>query len=143
MKKAGIALLLFALLVCALSGCGAQKSMLETYEWSMNSIMSTNGDFIVMEAVSEANDAYPAAPVLDMVLTAKNGMLSLTDKTNGRSYSGTYQLTDQSVECDIYSITLNGKSGYAACTMTKYNDGSEKATLTADLGNYSLYFFVK
>jgi hypothetical protein len=64
----------------------------------------------------------------------------VADKTNEKTYSGTYKVTAKTPKSIDYEITLDGISGYATVAPTKYYDGSEVPTLPISIGEYSLYF---
>ena len=38
-------------------------------------------------AVGEADERYPDAEIVDMTLTAKDGEITITDTTNGKTYN--------------------------------------------------------
>ena len=140
-------LLVISLLVSLviLSSCNTELVAIEECEWKMSAVMSDSGDslqnandFVI--AVGEADEIHPDAKVVELILTAKNGKLTLTDSTNGKTYIGTYKVSGKTINSIDYEITVEGIKGYATVAQTKYYDGSERPTLPINLGNYSLYF---
>lgn len=141
MKKILSLLLLLTFLCACLSACG--KPQIEDYEWKMRTVMHIDGSRLIVDAVSEADPARPEAKVIEMTLTAKDGKLTLTDHTNEKTYEGTYTLTQKTPEGADYTVTLDGKSGYATVAMTTYADGKESPTLPINLEGYALYFYAE
>ena len=143
MKKIVSILVLAATLIFALSACGMGKPEIEDYGWKMQTIMHIKGDKVVCDAVSEESDTYPEAKIIEMTLVAKDGKITVTDVTNGKTYEGTYTVSGRNPEGTDYHITIDGKSGYAGVAMTKYADGTEEPTLPISLDGYSMYFYAE
>lgn len=141
MKKMISILLLLTTLLLTLSACGAGSVKIEDYEWQMRTVMHTEGESFTVPAIGEADESYPDAKVIDLTLTAKDGTITITDATNGNTYTGTYKLIDTTLESNNYEVTIDVKTGYATVALTEYNDGSKEATLPINLGEYSLYFY--
>ena len=144
MKKSKIILLLFALslLLCS---CGTNKLSIEDCEWKMRAVMrggesvtSDTADFIV--CVGEADEVYPEAKIVDLTLKAENGVITVEDFTNGKTYTGTYKVTAKTPKGTDYELVINGQTGYAAVAPTTYYSGTEVPTLPINFGEYSLYF---
>ena len=132
-------------LVFAVSACSADRLAIEDHKWKMRAIVSNNIEAAENEAelvlaVGEADELYPDAEIVNMSLTAKNGKLTLTDATNGKTYSGTYKLLEKTPNGTDYEVIIDGINGYATASPTEYYDGSEIPTLPINLGDYSLYF---
>ena len=128
-----------------LSSCGANLVAIEDCDWKMRAVMTTRveegqteNDFVI--AVGEADDVYPDAKIVDLTLSAKDGKLTVTDLTNGKTYDGTYKVTKRTPKSIDYEITINGKQGYATVANTRYYGGEEEPTLPINMGEYSLYF---
>ena len=102
-------------------------------------IMSMETDAHVI-FVGEANELYPDAEIVDLALTAKDGEITITDTTNGKTYNGTYEVIQQTPKGTDYEIMIDGATGYAAAAPTEYYDGSEIPTLPINIDGYSLYF---
>ena len=143
MKKIVSILLLAATLIFALSSCGMRKPKIEDYEWKMRTIAHIEGEQLVYDAAAEESTAHPEAKIIEMTLVAKDGKITITDVTNGKTYEGTYTVSGRNPKGTDYHITINGKSGYAGVAMTSYADGSEEPTLPISLDGYSMYFYAE
>ena len=75
-----------------------------------------------------------------MTLTAKDGEITITDTTNGKTYNGTYEVMQKTPKGTDYEIIIDGVTGYATVAPTEYYDGSEIPTLPINIDGYSLYF---
>ena len=142
MKKIISILLLAATLIFALSACGMGKPKIEDYEWKMRTIAHIEGEQLVYDAAEEST-AHPEAKIIEMTLVAKDGKITITDITNGKTYEGTYTVSGRNPEGTDYHITIDGKSGYAGVAMTSYADGTEEPTLPISLDGYSMYFYAE
>lgn len=132
-------------LVFAISACNVDRLAIEDHKWKMRTVMSNNigaaeNEAELVLAVGEADELYPDAEIVNMSLTAKNGKLTLTDATNGKTYSGTYKLLEKTPSGTDYEVIIDGINGYATAAPTEYYDGDEIPTLPINPGDYSLYF---
>ena len=143
MKKAISILLLMSIMIFALSACGVGKPRIEDYEWKMRTIMHAEDNRVIYDAVAEESSTHPEAKIIEMTLVAKDGKITITDVTNGKTYKGTYTVSGRNPEGTDYHITIGGKSGYAGVAMTTYADGSEEPTLSISLDGYSMYFYAE
>ena len=143
MKKIISILLLAATLMFALSACGMGKPKIEDYEWKMRTIAHIEGEQLVYDAAAEESTAHPEAKIIEMTLVAKDGKITITDVTNGKTYEGSYTVSGRNPKGTDYNITIDGKSGYAGVAMTTYADGSEEPTLPISLDGYSMYFYAE
>ena len=143
MKKIVSILLLAATLMFALSACGMGKPKIEDYEWKMQTIMHIEDNQSVYDAAEEESTAHPEAKIIEMTLVAKDGKITITDVTNGKTYEGSYTVSGRNPKGTDYNITIDGKSGYAGVAMTTYADGSEEPTLPISLDGYSMYFYAE
>ena len=143
MKRAISILILIATLTIALSTCGLGKVKIEDYEWKMRTIMHGEDNQVVVDAVGEYDTAHPEAKIIDMILTAKDGKITITDKTNNKTYEGTYTVEQKTPAGTDYKVTIDGKEGYATVAMTTYADGTEEPTLPINLGTHSIYFYAE
>ncbi len=147
MKKI-ITFILLALLSVGLVACGnTPKYAVDDYVWAMVTIQSVeeNGDFIAYAPFDDTfqKDTYPNAVALDMTCDAKQGLFSVSDKTNNQTYEGTYKLTDNSSKTTIYEVVIGEKSGNAVISTTNYQDGTKTPTMILSIGNYVLNFQAK
>lgn len=147
MKKI-LSVFLVSLIVFTLSACNADVVAIEGYEWKMRTVMSNDmeaaqyQDELVI-AVGEADELYPDAEIVDLTLIAKDGEITITDTTNNKTYSGTYEVQQKTPKGTDYEIIIDGVTGYATVAPTEYYDGSEIPTLPINLGGYSMYFIPK
>ena len=140
MKRIISILILVTILTTVLSACGTGKPKIEDYEWKMRTIMHAEDNRVVYDAAAEESSTHPEAKIIEMTLVAKDGKITITDVTNGKTYEGTYIVSGRNPEGTDYHITIDGKSGYAGVAMTTYADGSEEPTLPISLDGYSMYF---
>lgn len=144
MKK--ILPILFPLvLLFTLSACSGDVLAIEDYEWKMRTVMSNDtevaqneNEFVV--AVGEADELYPTAQIINLKLVAKNGVITITDETNNKTYTGSYKVQKKTPKGTDYEIIIDDIKGYATVAPTEYYDGSEVPTLPINLGDYGLYF---
>ena len=148
MKRFILCSIIVVMLAIALTACGASDMIIENYEWKMRTVMSNdieaaqNEDELVV-AVGEADELYPDAKIVELILVAKDGAITITDATNNKTYTGTYKVQQKTPKGTDYKVTIDGKEGYATVAMTKYDDDSEEPTLPINLGDYSIYFYAE
>ena len=137
MKKLGPLLLL---LLTVLTGCaGADVPAVEDCGWTLSSVQGgENGQVVACEPNRKTEN--PSAAVLEMECTAQDGTIALTDRTNGKTYTGTYALDAADPETNTYSVTLEGEDGLAVCGNTTFYDGSTAPTFIINFGDYVLNF---
>lgn len=144
MKKL-IALFCTVIFAVTLSACNADVVEIEDYEWKMRTVMSNDTEAAqyqdeLVVAVGEADELHPDAEIVDMTLTAKDGEITITDSTNDKTYSGTYEVQQKTPKGTDYEIIIDGVTGYATVSPTEYYDDSEIPTLPINIDGYSLYF---
>lgn len=144
MKKL-IALFCAVIFAVTLSACNADVVKIEDYEWKMRTVMSNDTEAAqyqdeLVVAVGEADELYPDAEIVDMTLTAKDGEITITDTTNGKTYNGTYEVIQKTPKETDYEIIIDGVTGYATVAPTEYYGGTEIPTLPINIDGYSLYF---
>ena len=110
------------------------------FEWYIETAQNENA---LIVAVGEPDELYPEAKIVDLTLIAKDGIITIKDGTNNKTYAGTYKVQKETPKGTDYEITINGQDGYATVAPTEYYDGSEVPTLPINLGEYSLYFIPK
>ena len=147
MKKI-LSVFLMSFIVFTLSACSGDIVAIEDYEWKMrtvaiNDIEAAQAPDELIIAVGEADELYPDAEIVDMTLTAKDGEITITDTTNGKTYSGTYEVMQKTPKGTDYEIIIDGVTGYATVSPTEYYDDSEIPTLPINIDGYSLYFIPK
>ena len=147
MKKI-LSVFLMSLVIFTLSACGGNVVVIEDYEWKMRTVASNDieasqaPDELII-AVGESDELYPEAEIVDLTLSAKDGAITITDSTNGKTYSGTYEVQQKTPKGTDYEVIIDGVTGYATVSPTEYYDGSEIPTLPINIDGYSLYFIPK
>lgn len=143
------ALLLTFIMVLTFTGCSQQaghnsnhKFDIASQDWTMTIIQSQNTDDagLIIACGADSSEASDQAEEIDMVCSAEKGQLTLTDRTNGKIYSGTYSVKDSSAEATIYDITMGEAKGMAVVSDTKYHDGSQVGTLILSFEDYAISF---
>lgn len=144
MKKKAAFIFILSLLLMFSTGCknvSIDSPDIEDNSWKMDSIVYFDDTQYEVLAVGESDSQDPETQVIDMILTASDGRITLTDNTNGTVYEGTYKGESSNSETTIYKIVLDGKEGYASVSSTIYADDTEVRTMPINLGNYAIYFF--
>lgn len=144
MKKI-LSMFLTTIMIFTLSACGGDVVAIEDYEWKMRTVASNDIEAAqapdeLIVAVGNADALYPEAEIVDLTLNAKDGAITITDRTNNKTYSETYEVQQKTPKGTDYEIIINGVSGYATVSPTEYYDGSEIPTLPINIDGYSLYF---
>ena len=147
MKKL-ISAVLVLLCIASLTGCGIKgKEVLyiEFNEWKMQAVMSNDSENAKDErelviAVGGYDEIYPDVKIVDITLTANQGNITLVDSTNKKTYNGTYKILEETSKEITYEIIIDGVTGYASLSPTKYYNGTEVPTLPINFGDYSIYF---
>ena len=143
MKKKLALVLSFLLLFLTAFGCGAKRIAIEDYRWVLRYAMHGEDGNLVVDATGQEESVYPDAKRVDIILTAKDGSLTVADVTNGKTYEGTYAVESRTPEGTNYRVVIDGKTGYAAVAMTTYGDGTQEPTLPISLDGYSLSFYAQ
>ena len=127
MKKI-LSMFLTTIMIFTLSACGGDVVAIEDYEWKMRTVASNDIEAAqapdeLIVAVGKADALYPEAEIVDLTLNAKDGAITITDRTNNKTYSGTYEVQQKTPKGTDYEIIINGVSGYATVSPTEYYDG--------------------
>jgi len=141
--KIMIAFFLSMILCLSLTACGKEELAIENYEWNLRYAYQVEDNQINVIATDEYDTAHPNASIVEVTLKAEDGKITIADKTNNKTYTGTYTLENTNPKEKNYKVLINGQEGYATVAMTTYADGSEEPTLPINLGEYSLYFYSK
>ena len=140
MKRAG---LLLALLLVLLTGCSSKTPKIDEYTWVMTSVQSMEAGGQAVAYGEKGSSTLEGAKQIELVCEAQDGNLTLTDRTNDRTYTGTYQQSQRDSKSTIYEVDVDGTSGVAVAAMTTYQDGTQDPTLIFNLGDYTVNFFAK
>lgn len=140
MKRAG---LLLALLLVLLTGCSSKAPKIDEYTWVVTSVQSMEAGGQAVAYGEKGSSTLEGAKQIELVCEAQGGNLTLTDRTNDRTYTGTYQQSQRDSKSTIYEVDVDGTSGVAVAAMTTYQDGTQDPTLIFNLGDYTVNFFAK
>lgn len=140
MKKTG---LLLALLLVLLTGCAGKAPKIDEYSWIMTSVQSMEAGGQAVAYGERGSSTLEGAKQIELLCEAKDGKLILTDRTNDRTYTGTYQQSQSDPKSTIYEVEVDGTTGMAAVAMTTYQDGSQDPTLIFNFGDYAVNFFAE
>lgn len=140
MRKAG---LWMALLLVLLAGCSSKTPTIDEYTWVMTSVQSMDAGGQAVAYGEGGSSTLEGAKQIELVCEAQGGNLTLTDRTNDRTYTGTYQQSQRDSKSTIYEVDVDGTSGVAVAAMTTYQDGTHDPTLIFNLGDYTVNFFAK
>ena len=143
MKKVLCFLLAILFFAFSLFSCGATRPSIEDYQWKMRTAIRLDGDSFTVSAVEAEDSAHPEAKIIDMILIAQDGKITVTDLTNDKSYNGSYSLKNKTPDGADYEIIIDSLTGYGTVAMTEYADGSEEPTLPITLGDFSIYFYAE
>ena len=114
---------------------------IEDHAWQMTTVQSVEADGQVIVHAPETVGVPDTSVEVVLKCAAADGDLTLTDESNGNTYTGTYELTDTSQETRIYEIVVGDSEGMAVVSMTTYQDESRTPTLIISLDDYALNFF--
>ena len=112
MKKLYL-LLIIILEVVMITSSESTELKIENYEWSMSCAVYSEGEDFVVEAAGEADHSNPDTKIVTLTLVAENGVITITDATNSKVYTGTYSIINTTPNGTNYNITIDGKTGYA------------------------------
>ena len=142
MKRVFLIITLLIAVAVLITGCSSEAVSIEDHVWKLRTVIVNNSDASV-PAVGEPDEVYPEAKVVDVTLTANDGMITIADATNGQTYAGTYEAVNKTPDGTDYNVTIDGIAGFAAAAMTTYADGEKQPTLPINLGDYSVYFIAQ
>lgn len=141
MKKLNI---IFIALIFLLAGCShTDVPKIDEYTWEMTSVQSKANEGQAVAYGERGSSTLENALPMELICTAKDGVLMLTDRTNGKTYSGTYKQKETDPQSTHYDVTLDGADGLAVVAMTTYHDGSQDPTFIINLDEYVINFFVE
>lgn len=135
---------LLCLLLLLLAGCGSKDSTvpkIEDYSWQMTTAQSMEAEGQAVAYGPGNESTLETAVEILLSCTAADGTITLTDETNGQTYSGTYKLAETDQQTSTYEVTVGETEGMAVVSMTTYHDDSQVPTFIISLGDYALNFF--
>lgn len=127
-----------------LAGCsGNNAPQIDESTWAITTIQSAEAEGQIVACSSDDSEVFENAIEVNFECTAEEGELSLIDKMEDKTYTGSYSLLSSNRESSIYKITLDGTEGTAVSSSTTYNDGNQIPTLIVSLGDYTLNFLAE
>lgn len=129
------------ILLLFLSACSRGVPKIEQHSWTMTSVQDgATGRPVAYGTLTDS--ISDAAKKIDLTCTAQNGVLTLADNTNGKTYTGSYKLIGTDPKSANYEITLDGKKGIAVSAMTTFMDGTSTPTFIINFGpdDYTVNF---
>ena len=140
MKKI-ISLLLSLILTALLFSCGNGAPRIEREDWVLASVTYYREVVYVSE---ELHAQAPTASVLDCTLKAKGGTLTVTDLTNDKTYTGSYEKRQEpSPSSADHDLTFGKTPGRALLTNNTLSDGTKQTALTISVDAYTLFFIAR
>lgn len=139
MKKSFI---LTVILLLLLTACGnTAVPAIDEYSWVMSSVQSGAAQGQAIAYGERGSSTLNYAEKAELICTAQNGKLTVEDKTNNKTYYGTYKLDYTDPKSAVYNISLDGKQGKAVAAMTTYYDKSQEPVLIIRIDDYAINFF--
>lgn len=146
MKKINLTLSVILVLVLILTGCSSDGVKIEGHQWKL-AVIQSGEDGSIIACGLEHYEMYKEIEnitIVELECSVKNGQFTIQDKTNNKSYEGTYKLTSTNPNGAIYELTTAANNGMAVTANTEYTDhkGSKSytPTLIITLGDYSIKF---
>lgn len=116
------------------------RPAIEAHTWVLSFAQQADPFFVVAhnpeyDFSDDDSNIFVFSKEIELTCVAKDGKLTLTDKTNGKTYEGTYTVTSWNRSSgQSYAIVINGKKGTANIS-SRFN-----RTLFISLGDYYLNF---
>ena len=133
-----VCLLVAPAILFVFSSCGETDIRIENWDWQLESVLDGEGR-VVACSPSYTGMADTAVEV-EVYASAREGVLTVSDHTGNKTYSGTYSLTDRAPDSILYAVDLDGQQGYAVCGAVTYHDKSQRMTLILKIGDYTCNF---
>ena len=133
------------LLCITLVACGGAQKDIDECSWDFVNAFnafSVQGGYSIAESISNKPEVPDErVEYINCIMTANDGVFSITDKTNDVIYGGTYRLQSVQPEVTNYVITINDVEGTAVAGTITYADGSTTNTLIISISDYTLTFY--
>lgn len=128
-------------IVCIVLGVVFVRPAIEMHTWVLTSAQQANPPHFVVAHKSDYdisdNDSniFSFSKSIELTCAMRGGKLTLTDKTNGKTYEGTYRITSWNrFQGQCYSVVIDGQKGSANIATTF------PRTLFVSVGDYYLNF---
>ena len=113
--------------------------IIERHTWKLSFAQQTEPYIVIAHDkdydLSDDGLLFGASKPIELTCEAKNGKLTITDKTNGKVYKGTYKVTSFK-PYQSYKIVIDGKEGIANISNTDIFN----RTLFMSIDGYALNF---
>ena len=143
-KKAITLTPIFVILLCIFLYAIFVKPKIELYTWELSSAQQEGPPFITVahnkdyDFTDEDDALFKFSKPIELTCVAKNGKLTITDKTNNIIYNGTYKVESwNKFSRQRYKIVIDGKEGKANIS-DRFN-----RTLFMSIDGYYLHFVIK
>ena len=133
-------LILFLVIVTLFSGCAFMDLPgIDEFTWKMHVIQGNEGKVIACSPGDMLG--WDAQYEIDMECTANKNRITINDKTNSNTYTGTWSVQEMYIREIYYNVNINGRDGMAVTAMTTYFNGKEIPTLIINLEEYAITFY--
>lgn len=141
MKRTVATLLLLAICLSLLVGCGSMPPKIHRHTWALSYVLDEHDN--VLYVSSERAPLLPEgeAPILDATLIAESGTFTITDTKNQKTYTGSYS------DCDVlspdavdYNVKMGKTKGTALALVGYDKEGNPVTTLSISVGIYVMVF---
>ena len=146
LKKKAIAFTpVFVVVLCIFLYSAFLKPKIEIHTWELFSAQQSEAPYFTVAhhynytfADDENDTLFKFSKPIELTCVAKNGKLTITDKTNDKVYNGTYKVKSWNrFTFQRYEIVIEGKKGKANIS-DRFN-----RTLSMSIDGYNLYFVIK
>ena len=136
---------IFAIILCIFLYAVLIKPAIETHTWELFSAQQADPPHFAVAhhhnytLAEDGNDnTFKFSKPIELTCVAKNGKLTVTDKTNNKTYNGTYKVKSWNrFNFQRYEIVIDGKEGTANIS-SRFN-----RTLSMSIDGYNLHFVIK
>lgn len=143
-KKAITLTPIFVILLCIFLYAIFVIPKIELYTWELSTAQQEGPPFITVahnkdyDFTDEDDVLFKFSKPIELTCVAKNGKLTITDKTNNIIYNGTYKVESwNKFSGQCYKIVIDGKDGKANIS-DRFNP-----TLFMSIDGYYLNFVIK
>lgn len=134
-------------IVCIILYAVFAKPAIEKHTWVLTYAQQTDAPYFIVAhqkgtaPSDDIHNLYAFSKEIELTCEAKNGELVLTDETNHKTYSGTYEVSSWNRASDkSYTVVIDGQEGTATIETisSKFN-----RTLCIVIGQYVLNFEIQ
>ena len=141
MKKNLSILFLLTVILSLLVGCGSMPPKIDRGTWELSYVLGENDAVLFVSSERAPLLSEDAVPLLEATLTAKGGDFTITDTTNGKTYTGTYSDIDvMSPDAVDYKVKMGKTKGRALALIGYDEEKNPVYTLSITVGDYTMVF---